>query len=74
MRAKDLFINIEADLSRDEVHPDLGTQRRNLRQRFLPCQAGVDACIGAVYKGIKDTHLQHGRKDHSSTKAYKGKV
>lgn len=56
-RVEDLLIDIEADFSGDEVHPDLGARRHSLRPRFPPRQAGADACIGALDKGIKDTHL-----------------
>ena len=57
MRAKDLLIDIEADFFWEKVYPDLGARRRSLRLRFPPHQAEVDACTGAIDRGIKDTHL-----------------
>ena len=66
MRAKDLFIDIEADFSKDEVLPDLVSGRCSLRPRFSPHQVGADARIGAIDRGIRDTYLQHKLKDHPS--------
>ena len=74
MRAEDLHINIEVNFSEDEVHPDLGARRRSLRPRFPPHPAEANAHTGAVDKGIRDTHLQHGLKNHPSAQALKGKV
>ena len=73
-RAEDLLINIEVDFSEDEVHPDLGARRCSLRPRFPPHHAGANAHTGAVDRGIRDTHLQHGLKNHPSAQALKGKV
>ena len=56
-RVEDLFIDIDADFSRNEVLLDLGIWRRSLRLRFSPCLAGPDARTRAVANGIKDTHL-----------------
>lgn len=56
IRAEDLAVNLD-DLSRDEVHLDLGPRRHNLRPRFPQCQAGADARTGAVDDSIRDTHL-----------------
>ena len=72
--AEDLLIDIKVDFSRDEIHPDLGAQRCSLRPSFPPCQAEADACTRALDKGIRDTHLQRGLKDHSSTQVRKGEV
>ena len=57
MRAEDLVIDINADFSGDVVLLELGTRRRSLRPRFLPHQARVDAHIGAIDRGIRDTYL-----------------
>ena len=73
-RAKDLFIDIEANFSRDEVLPDLSTQRCNLRPSFLPCQVGADASTGAINGDIRDTHRQQGLKDHLFALVQKGEV
>ena len=73
-RAKDLFIDIEANFSRDEVFLDLSTQRCNLRPSFLPCQAGADASIGAINGGIRNTHRQQVLKDHLFAQVQKGEV
>ena len=56
-RVEDLFIDIDADFSRNEVLLDLGIWRRSLRLRFPPCLAGADARTGAIANGIKGTHL-----------------
>ena len=68
-RAEDLLIDTEADFFRDVVHLDLGARKRSLRLRFLPRQAEVDACTGAIDRGIRETHLQCGLKDHPSPQA-----
>lgn len=49
---------------RVEVHVDLGARRCNLRSRFPPCQAKVNACTEAVDRGIINIYLQRGLKDH----------
>lgn len=70
---KDLLFDIEADFSKEEeVYP--GAWRRGLRPRFPPRQARANAHIRAVDGDIRDTHLQHGLKDHPSTQARKGEV
>ena len=51
----------------EEIYP--GARMCGLRLRFLPCQAGADACIGAVEGSIRDTYLQRGLKDHPFVQA-----
>ena len=74
MQAEDLIIDIDADFSREEVHADLGARRRNLRSKFPPHQAGAEARTRAIDRGIRDTHLQNGLKDHPFTQARRGEV
>ena len=44
------FFDIESDLSRDEVVPDLGAWRHNLRPRFAPLQAEANAYTRAYQR------------------------
>ena len=56
-RVEDLFIDIDADFSKNKVLLDLGIWRCSLRLRFPPCLAGANARTRAIANGIKDTHL-----------------
>ena len=73
MRAEDLVIDIDDDFSGDVVLPELGARRHSLRPRFLPHQARVDARIGAIDRGIRDTYLQQGLKDHPFATGVEGR-
>lgn len=74
MRAKDILIDMDDDFPEPEVLPEFGTWRRSLRSKFPPHQVEVNARTRAVDKGIQDTHLQQGLKDHRSTPARRGEV
>ena len=58
--------NIDDDFLKPEVLSEFGTRRPSLRPRFTPHQARADARTRAVDRGIQDTYLQHGLKEHPS--------
>ena len=73
--AEDLIFDLEADgSSEEEINPDPGPQRCNLRLRFQPHLVGVNAYTGSVDDSIRDTHLQRRLKGHPFAQAWKGKV
>ena len=74
VRDDDILIDIDEVFARPKVLSKFGAWRHSLRLRFPPHQAEVDACTQTIDRGIQDTHLQHGLKDHSSAPTWKGEV
>ena len=66
MQDDDILIDIDKVFARPKVLSEFNTQRRSLRPWFPPHQARADAPTRTIDRGIKDTHLQHGLKDHPS--------
>ena len=72
---EDLIFDLESDVSsEEEINPDLGPRRCNLRLRFQPHLVGVNAYTGSVDDSIRDTHLQRRLKGDPFAQAWKGMV
>ena len=74
MRVEDFLIDKDDEFPEPEVLLMFGTWRHSLRPRFTPYQARADAHTRVVHRGIQNTHLQQGLKDHPFALAQRGKV
>ena len=69
-----ILLDIDEVFAGPEVLLEFGARRRSLRPRFPPYQARADVRTRTINKGIQDTLLQHGLKDHPSAPIYRGEV